>query len=251
MTATTARIPGRRRSRTHSDSHNANPVTRRLARLLAIVLGLPLLYAGSCLLLAGIAGYQADAFLDDWEKKGEEPGEPAWQIAHDAAQRAIDLYPVANGAYQHRLGLIQQWQHFRQPFGAAEAEASRRAALEAFRAATSARPTWPEHWTSLAYAKLYLLEFDAEFHAALRRAHELGPWRNGINFRLAEIGLIAWPQLDTSERANILESARRTIAYSAQDARNLLSIAEQIGMTSELCASLSNELKTARKICHL
>src|SRR5690606_21920296 len=123
--------------------------------------------------------------------------------------RAIDLYPVANGAYQHRLGLIQQWKQFRQPFGAPNAEASRRAALETFRSATQARPTWPDHWTALAYAKLNLLEFDAEFRTALAKSSELGPWLIAINRRVAEIGFIAWPQLVATVRASILESARR------------------------------------------
>lgn len=248
---TTTALPSRRRSRSTSDSPTASPVTQRLAILLVIVLSLPLLFIGSRLLLAGIASYQADAFLSDWESKGVEPDERAWQIARDAAQRAMDLYPVANGAYQHRLGLIEQWQQFRQPFGEAKAEASRRAALEAFRAATQARPTWPDHWAALAYAKLYLLEFDAEFRAALAQARELGPWRIGINRRVAEIGFIAWPQLDAAERESTLESARRTVAYSTQEAQNLLAIAKQTRMTDELCNSLSNDLKTTRKLCHL
>lgn len=246
---TTTALPSRRRSRSTSDSQAARPVTHRLAILLVIALSLPLLFMGSRLLLAGIAGYQADAFLSDWEKKGEEPNERAWQIARAAAQRAIDLYPVANGAYQHRLGLIQQWKQFRQPFGAPNAEASRRAALETFRAATQARPTWPDHWAALAYAKLNLLEFDAEFRAALAQARELGPWRIAINRRIAEIGFIAWPQLDATERASILESARRTVAYSPQEAQNLLAIVEHTGMTTTLCQSLSDELKASRKLC--
>ncbi|MNZ17683.1 hypothetical protein D3C78_346780 [compost metagenome] len=246
---TTTALRSRRRSRSTSDSQTAKPVTQRLAILLVIVLSLPLLFIGGRMLLAGIAGYQAEAFLQNWEKKGEEPDQQAWLIAYDAAQRAIDLYPVANGAYQHRLGQIQQWQQFRQPFGAEKAQASRRAALEAFRAATQARPTWPDHWAALAYAKLYLLEFDAEFHAALAQARELGPWRIDINRRLAEIGFIAWPQLDAAERDSILESARRTVAFSTQEAKSLLAIAAQTGMTSALCQSLNDDLKTSRKLC--
>lgn len=249
MTSTTIHSSSRRRNRSRGNSQTSSRITERLGLLLAVAICLPLLYTGTSLLFAGIASHQASAFLSDWERKGEEPGERAWQIARDAAQRAIDFYPVANGAYQHRLGLIEQWQQFRQPFGEPKAEASRRAALQAFRAATEARPTWPEHWSALAYAKLYLLEFDAEFHTALRRAHELGPWRIDINRRLAEIGFIAWPQLDAGERECILESARSNVTYSVQEAKSLMAIAKQTGMTGELCQSLSNEIKTARKIC--
>ncbi|CAD5377021.1 conserved hypothetical protein [Pseudomonas sp. OF001] len=250
MTSTSIHASSRRRNRSRSDTQAASRTTERLGLLLAVAICLPLLYTGTSLLFAGIASHQASAFLSDWERKGEEPGERAWQIARDAAQRAIDLYPVANGAYQHRLGLIEQWQQFRQPFGEPKAEASRRAALQAFRAATEARPTWPEHWSALAYAKLYLLEFDAEFHSALQRAHELGPWRIAINRRIAEIGFTAWPQLNASERERILESARRTAAYSTQEAQNLLAIAKRAGMTDELCDSLNSASKDTRKICH-
>lgn len=251
MTATNALTSGRRRARARGDSSNANSVTRRIALLLALALGLPLLYGGACLLLAGIASYQAEAFLQAWEKKGQEPDARAWQIARGAAQRAIDRYPVANGAYLHRLGLIEQWKQFRQPFGVAEADASRRAALQAFRAATEVRPTWPEHWSALAYAKLYLLEFDGEFHDALRKAHELGPWRIEINRRLAEIGYLAWPQLSATERDSIHLAAQRTIAYNQREAQKLLSIAEYAGTTEELCGSLTLELRNTRKICPL
>ena len=251
MTATNALTPGRRRARSRNDSPNADSITRPIALLLAIAIGLPLLYGGACLLLAGIASYQAQAFLQDWEKKGQEPDARVWQVARDAAQLAIDRYPVANGAYLHRLGLIEQWKQFRQPFGVAEAEGSRRAALQAFRAATEARPNWPEHWSALAHAKLYLLEFDGEFHNALRKAHELGPWRIEINRRLAEIGYLAWPQLNEAERDSIRLAAQRTVAYNQREAQKLLSIAEYAGMIEDLCGSLTPELRTIRKICTL
>lgn len=248
MTATNALTPGRRRTRARSDSPNANSITQRIALLLAITIGLPLLYGGACLLLAGIASYQTEAFLQDWESKGKEPDARAWQIARDAAQRAIDRYPVANGAYLHRLGLIEQWKQFRQPFGVAEAEASRRAALQAFRAATEARPTWPEHWSALAYAKLYLLEFDGEFHDALRKAHELGPWRIEVNRRTAEIGFLAWPQLNDAEQKSTMESAQRTISYSKQEAKNLSETAKYTGILSKLCSNLTRE-ENIRSAC--
>lgn len=224
---------------------------QRPVALFALALSLPLLYSGSSLLLAGIASYQAAAFLQDWGKKGQEPEAHAWQVAHDAAQRAINRYPVVNGAYQHQLGRILQWKQYRQPFGAEQAGASRLAALEAFRAAAKAQPTWPDHWAALARAKLYLLEFDAEFHAALHLAHELGPWRIDINRHLAEIGLTAWPRLSATERETVHETIRRTANHSLQETRNLLAMAERVGMTQVLCDNLSPELKTTHKICHL
>lgn len=237
------------RPRSRSVALRAYPLAQRLLIGLALLLGAALLYSGSQLLRAGIASYQAQAFLDDWGSKGAEPSPRAWQIAHDAAQRAIALYPVANGEYLERLGHIQQWQHHRQPFGAAAAEASRRAALEAFRAASQARPSWPYTWSALAYAKLYLLEFDGEFAHALQQAQRLGPTRIDINRRLAEIGLIAWPQLDAQQRQASLEAAQRTLAYSPREAAKLMAIAEHAGMSGPLCQQISDALKASRKLC--
>lgn len=248
MTTTTA-LPSRRRSRSRSDSQNVKPFTQRLAILLALALSLPLLYSGGCLLLAGIASYQTQAFLDHWSAKGSEPSPQAWQVAHAAAQRAVDLYPGSNGEYLERLGRVLQWQQFRHPYGAAEAEPSRRAALEAFRAASAARPTWPNNWVALAYTKLYLRELDDEFAHALKQAQAFGPWRIDVNRSLAEIGLITWPVLDAQQEQDTLEAARRTVAYSQREAHNLLAIAESTGMDFELCESLATALKDTRKIC--
>jgi len=248
MTTTTT-LPSRRRSRTRSDPQTVKPVTQRIATLLALVLSLPLLYSGGCLLLAAIASYQTQAFLDDWNAKGKEPSPKAWQVAHAAAQRAVDLYPGSNGEYLERLGRVLQWQQFHQPFGAAEAAPARRAALEAFRAASEARPTWPNNWVALAYTKLYLRELDDEFIHALQQAQAFGPNRIDVNRSLAEIGLIAWPVLDTQQELDTLEAARRTVAHSYREAQNLFATAESIGMDIELCDSLDTELKDSRKIC--
>lgn len=247
MDTLTAAPASRRTHRRPQASDKAAPSP--LLLLLGGALALLLLIAGSRLLLAGIANYQAEAFLKEWEKKRAVPTEEAWQIAHDAAQRAIALYPVDNSAYQHNLGLIHQWQHLRQPFGEPGAEPSRRAALEALRNAVAARPTWPEHWTALAYAKLYLLEFDEEFHHALAQARQLGPWRVVVNRQLAEIGFIAWPHLNADERSATLEAARRVARFGPQEAKNLLQVAAHTGMTQTLCDSLDAELKQSRKIC--
>lgn len=248
-TINTPTYQGPERRRKRRDIKLLTPQTQRVLLGLAIVLALGLLVTGSRMLLAGIASYQADAFLEDWSAKAEEPSERAWQIAHGAAQRAIDLYPTAKGDYLERLGLIQQWREFRQPFGAPQAMGSRQAAAQAFREAIAVRPDWPDNWAALAHAKLYLAEFDTEFHNALAQAHALAPWRIGVNSRLAEIGFITWPQLEATERENILESARRTVGYSPVESKKLFSIAANTGMSDALCNSLPSALKSARKIC--
>ncbi|SDR82528.1 hypothetical protein [Pseudomonas oryzae] len=249
MTTAIAHSKRRRSTRLLADSQSADSFTIRLLPLLAAVLSLPLIAAGACMLLAGIASYQAQAFLDDWTNKRSEPTAKAWQIAHDAAQRAVRLYPGNNGEYLERLGRVWQWQQFRAPFGAAQAQASRRAALEAFRASTQARPEWPYAWAALAYAKLHLLELDNEFAHALQQANNLGPNRIEINRTLAEIGLLAWPSLDAGQRSATLAAADRVVQYSGNEARYLSEVAAHAGMSEALCEHLDERIRKKQGIC--
>jgi hypothetical protein len=220
----------------------------RLPIVLLLVLAALLLWSGGRLLLAGIADYQAEAFILDWEKSAVEPGERAWEVGHAAAQRAVELYPVADGERLDRLGRIYSWKQFRQPYGAAEAEDSRRAALQAYREAVSVRPLWPYTWARLAHTKLYLLEIDDEFSHAFNQAFSLGPWRIGVNRELAQIGLIAWPKLDIEQRQKTLESIRRTSAFSAQEARKLLLTAQQVKRLQTFCAALGEKLSSKYRL---
>ncbi|VVP27788.1 hypothetical protein PS900_04195 [Pseudomonas fluorescens] len=217
--------------------------------VLVLTLGITLSVVGTRLIIAGIAGYQADVFIQTWEKNNSEPQPDVWNAVHAAAQRAIDLYPVANGDYLDRLGRIQSWKYFRQPYAEATARYSRLAALDAYRASVIARPTWPYTWARLAHTKVYLQEFDNEFDNALATAFELGSWRVGVNRELAEIGFLAWSKLDEKQRLASLESARRTVANGPREAKRLLQIAEHSHRRQTLCDSLDTALKTARKIC--
>lgn len=232
-----------------AEKQNVRSLTAKLPTLLLLAAALSVLATGGRMAMAGLAHYQSQAFIDSWIAPAQEPAPRAWAIAHDAAQRAVAWYPVASGQYFDRLGLIHSWQQFRQPYGAPQAQASRTAALAAYRASVEARPTWPDSWARLAHAKLYLLQFDKEFDQALSRAAQLGPWRVGINRELTEIGLTAWPQLDALQQAAIIESSRRTVAYSPTEARRTYQLAEHTGMTDLLCTSLDASLKSQRGLC--
>ena len=239
----------RRMRRTPTAFKSARCVTKNGGLLLILLSMLGLVFLGVRMFLAGVAGYQADAFISEWEKAANEPAPRSWQVAHDAAQRAIDYYPVADGYQFDRLGRIHSWKQFRQPYADAAAQDSRLAALVAYRAAVAARPNWPYSWARLAHSKRYLEQFDDEFAQALTQAFQLGPWRIGVNRELPEIGFSAWPHLDDVQRQATLESARRVAAHGLVEAQRLVKVAQYTGRTQELCASLSKQQKTLRKIC--
>ncbi len=215
-----------------------------LAGLLAVLL----LVSGVRLLLAGIADYQTDAFLKAWSKAQVEPDARAWAIAEAAAQRAVALSPAADGQRYDRLGQVYSWQYYRQPYAAAQATASRRAALEAYRTAVELRPTWPYTWVRLAYSKQMLQEFDAEFAHALSQAATLGPTRIGVHQELAALGLSAWQQLTPEQRQAILGSVRFSVAYGHSDAQRLLASATRTGQIQVFCSALDAPLISSRKL---
>lgn len=200
---------------------------RRSIALLAGLLGLAAIYGGGQLLLAGIAHYQAQAFIEHWQQNASQPSEQAAAVAEDAIQRAIRAYPGSNGKYLETLGYIQQWRALGADLNDPNAQQQRQAAVQALRESTQARQTWPDAWAALAYAKLTVLEFDQEFTHAMQQAQHFGPWRIGINRRLAEIGLIAFAELNPEQRAITAESMQRTAQYSAKEHQQLLALAKQ------------------------
>lgn len=192
---------------------------QKLTALLVLLIALLSLTAGACMTLAGLARYQADAFIEAWEQRGLEPLTQAWDIAHAAAQRAVAFYPVASGDYLDRLGRVHAWRYFRHPVTDLRAQRSRQAALHAYRASVTARPTWPYTWARLAHTKLLLQQFDSEFDEALSRAFQLGPWRIGVNRELVSVGFSAWQKLSETQRLAILKSAKRSVTYKISDAK--------------------------------
>jgi len=223
---------------------------RKLLLIILIVCCLPLIYFGTRMMLAGFWADQMNTFLTDWQQRGEQPADDAWQIAYEAATKAIELYPVENGEYYSGLGLVWQWKQYHNFFGDFEAKHSRQQALAAYRIAVIARPSWPYDWANLAFSKVRLLEFDNEYKAALHKAVELGPWRIGINKQVAEMGLISWPELDLATQEIVLEAIKRTVDYGPRDSKWLEKQAKRWQMMAIFCGSIDDELKLQRKICN-
>jgi hypothetical protein len=199
--------------------------------------------------MAGIAGHQAQLFLEDWERKGEDPSDKAWQFAVNAAQRSLEWSPGAGALHADRLGRIYEWYRVSTPLGDREAEPARHLAVAAYRRSIEARPLWPFTRVQLAYAKLRLLAFDDEFHYQLADARRLAPGRVRIHGPLAEIGIIAWPQLSAEQKLETWQSLELVLRYDPRRAQPLYSLAEQAGLTDSLCTSLDPELLKQRKWC--
>lgn len=223
--------------------------THRLPIFILLVTGLACGFLGARLLVADLSAWQASQFVDDWSERRAVASERAWEVAESAASRAIQITPVAMAIHYDRLGRIHEWRHIDLPFGNAAAVESRLAALEAYRKTLQLRPLWPYTWARLAYIKLRLLQIDAEFDEALRQAVALGPWRSNINKVVAEIGLIAWLELDASQRELILEAVERTLVQNRRAGAEIMALAEKLHRLEDVCVALDPEVAEARKVC--
>lgn len=224
-------------------------IPRHLPTLILLAAGLLCCFLGARLLVADLSAWQASRFIDDWSERGAVASERAWEVAESAASRAIQLTPAAMAIHYDRLGRIHEWRQIDLPFGNDAAVESRLAARDAYRKALDLRPLWPYTWARLAYIKLRLLQIDDEFDEALRQAAALGPWRSGVNRTLSEIGLIAWLELDTSQRDLVLEAVERTLVQNRRAGEHVMALAKRFHRLEDVCAALDRDVAKARKVC--
>ena len=208
-----------------------------------------LIYSGLRMLPASINYFQAGLFLKDWDKHKQQPSAKAWEIAHTAAQKAVDLYPTTHGRYYSQLGYVLQWHDFTKPYGDPSAQQTRTAALEAHRHAVQGRPTWPFAYLDVAWSKLALHEFDQEFTDALANAARYGHSRVGVNRSIAEIGLFAWPYISAEQRQVTLQAVHRTVSLSPREGLVLSRAATHMGLLKELCQAAPQPLWGSHKVC--
>lgn len=194
-----------------------------LAAMLLLALGM--IYTGARMTLAGAYLHQTDLFLDDWAAKNSQPPAAAWQVAEQAAQSAIALYPTANGGYYDRLGRVYDWQQINEPMSSPAAMQSRANAIAAYRQAIASRPQWPFSHINLATAKLRQGELDDEFKQALTRGFELAPWQALAYQQTAWLGLISWHTLNAQQQATVAQAVNHGLGHTArsrQDTEQLL-----------------------------
>jgi hypothetical protein len=233
-----------------SDSTNsAAPILPKILIVSLLLVALALGYFGLNLFRAGLASYQANAFLDDWAKTGI-PKERAWSVALAASSKASALYPVENGEYLDQLGRVYEWRFADQPFGAPIAQESNTAALQSYQRAVSARPFWPYTWSQLAYTKMRLWQFDAEFDKALRQAFATGSWRYATLAQLSEIGLLVWQELTPGQQELMREIFSRADQVNrVPTLKRLAALVAQHDRADVFCSALKENRQKAYPVC--
>lgn len=217
--------------------------TRRNSLLLAAAgFCLALASLGACVIFSALFNQQANRFLDDWQASGKQPDERAWNVAYNAANKAISWYPGEDANLYNNLGRVLEWKQFTLPIAAPEAQESREAALRAYRRATELRPTWPYTWGDLALVKARLGQADTEMVNALEQALKNGPWREKVLTRITQVGLLNWWQLPEEGRAVTLEAITRGLSLNQRTAKQLWSSITSLQGEGIVCQALGESV---------
>jgi len=207
---------------------------------LALALALTLVYSGGRMLLAGSYRYQTDIFLDDWATKQSQPTPEAWQVAQQAAHKAVALYPVANGSYYDRLGRVYDWQQIAEPMASPAAQQSRQLAINAYRQAITSWSQWPFSQLALAATKLRQGELDDEFKQALQNGFTLGPWREQAYQQTAYLGLISWHTLNEQQQQTVTNAIHHGLTHTGSSQRHMQQLLTQL-QRQDLMAGLVSD----------
>ncbi len=236
----------RRRSRTVQKPASK---LQKVANAVCLATAAGALVLGWQLLSAGLASSHVSMSLEQWSRFGQAPDAQQFQAVLESAKRANARYPVASGAYLDQLGQVQAWQAFDVPAGAPQARESRLAALQAYRQAVAARPTWPNTWARLATIKFALGELDSEYQHAVQQANQWGAWRPDVQLELASIGVRAWPELNSGQRGTALESMHKVMAGPRGDALTLFKLARLAGLQHVICHGAAEDNTRAQQLC--
>jgi len=222
---------------------------KSLSFTLLLILSIVLFTVSAQFMLSSIWANQVNSFLLDWQDKGEQPTERAWQIANKAANKSIALSPVDNAEYYEVLGQVWEWKLFEARKTEQAAIETREKAINAYRRSIELKPQWPYTLIKLAYVKLRLNQTDTEFNQALQNAFNRGSWRIDINKRIAEMSLMAWSSLSDNNKIIARTAIKRTVKYSPRDAKWLENRAQTNNQLAIFCLLLSTETKEKRKLC--
>ena len=174
-------------------------VLSQLQRKFLLLLILPLLYLMFVAwqqATSALFDYQSQRWLEYWLEQSQSRKifiiqNSDYQVALNGAHKALAKQP-RKAEYMERLGSIYDWYVMSGRRDKPEYEEALSQSLNYFRAATQARPFWPESWFNLALAKARQRQLDEEFDRAFLRALELGPWEERLQLRAAGLGLLLY-----------------------------------------------------------
>jgi hypothetical protein len=123
-------------------------------------------------------------------------------LADDYLKTALAWFP-GNPDYREFSGRIKEIRAGQPGVLGAERQAMLESAAADYRSTLAERPLWPYGWANLLAVKDKLGQVDGEFHAAMARAAETGPWEPRVQLQLVRSGIRNWDELGRDQRRQV------------------------------------------------
>ena len=216
---------------------------RHLARMLACLLVLLLVYAGNNAaktLEVGLVAYSDRQAMRRDFNQTVKLSEGNWQVILEKLHRAVTLQPD-NPDLLHQLGRAWMQSHRYESDSDGAAIAARRNAVDYFRRAIIQRPSWPHDRMDYLLARYRLGDIDDSFYQQLLAANLLGPWEAWVQQVTAEIGLQLGDRLPL-ELHEILDASIVNGVQHPDGTKAMLEVLRRYNSLDRVCGKVNYEL---------
>ncbi|GKT11813.1 MAG: polysaccharide biosynthesis protein VpsP [Thiomicrorhabdus sp.] len=228
-------------------SHRLTAKSKAALIMFAAVL---MVYLATRLFMSSLYSHQAILFLEDWHSKQVLPSEQAWSVAKQAMLKAEAWAPVQDAFLQEKLGKVYEWHSYSEAFGSELVHKDRMTALNSYRKQAQLTPLWPNAWLNIMAIKIQLNEYDVEFSKAMIKAEEATKGHPKGVYRLAEIGIQAWPNLSSPQKSKILKMIGLSVTQKKSNAVTLKPLLDQRGLLPMVCYYLKVSNIKSYKLCY-
>lgn len=223
--------------------------TNKVPALLLLLISVLVVYLAFRMFLSALNGHQVMLFLEDWQLKQALPSQQAWLVAKESVHKAEHWSPVADAFLQEKIGKIYEWNAYSDSIGDKAVYTERSASLNAYREQTRLTPLWPNAWLNIVAIKMQLNEFDHEFANALLRAEQVSNSHPEAIYRLAGLGIQAWPNLTSPQKSKVLRAIGLSISQNKKNASRLQPSIEQKALKPILCYYLRTARVDSGMLC--
>lgn len=201
----------------------------RTPLVIALTIALALLLAWPAWMASqnGLSDLYARPAIDYFEGKRSDAytvGQAEWLAIENNLVQADRLMP-GNPRYLETLGLLQQLKPivFDDELGFEEIDPHANSATYYFQKAVESRPTWPYYWGNLALEHYRLGNHRAgKYSLALANASRFGPWENGTQQLVLDLGSESWELLSPNAKREFILSVERGLQRQPQNTMRIV-----------------------------
>jgi hypothetical protein len=203
--------------------------------------------------LADVLSIQVRYQLGKAQTVGQSLDAKQWRVTHNLLEKTLWLHPDYSGYLELAEFFYQTASD--QPAALMNElgwHDNRENALNFNRRALLARPSWPYFWDELIKNKVNLKQFDSELTGAMKRAINLGPWEESVQYDVAFTGLDQWDSLDMVAQQWAILALDKTLIMQSDPKPLVKQMLAQANI-GKLCRSITempkNDLKILPKYC--